>query len=115
VVVLATRYVSLGSILAAASLAPLMLLFYPGQWALFVFGLVAGVFAIVKHRANIQRLRNGTENRFGKKKDDDDGPEYEDQGRSTGENRFGKPREKDEGDDHKDEDPGRSTGDSNPR
>jgi glycerol-3-phosphate acyltransferase PlsY len=65
-VVLATRYVSLGSILAAASLAPFMLLFYPGQWTLFAFGLIAGVFAIYKHRANIERLRNGTENRLGR-------------------------------------------------
>jgi glycerol-3-phosphate acyltransferase PlsY len=65
VVVLASGYVSLGSILAAASLAPLMLLFYPGQWPLFGFGLVAGLFAIYKHRANIDRLRKGTENRFG--------------------------------------------------
>jgi glycerol-3-phosphate acyltransferase PlsY len=67
VVVLASRYVSLGSILAAASLAPLMLLFYPGQWTLFGFGLVAGLVAIYKHRANIDRLLKGTENRFGKR------------------------------------------------
>ncbi len=65
VVVLAGRYVSLGSILAAASLAPLMLLYYPGQRSLFAFGLVAGVFAIYKHRANVERLCKGTENRFG--------------------------------------------------
>lgn len=67
VVVLSSGYVSLGSILAAASLAPLMLAFYPGQWILFGFGLIAGGFAIYKHRANIDRLRKGTENRFGKR------------------------------------------------
>jgi len=66
VVVLVSRYVSVGSILAAASLAPLMLVYYPGQPILFGFGLIAGLFAIYKHRANIQRLRAGTENRFGK-------------------------------------------------
>ena len=66
VVVLVTRYVSVASILAAASLAPLMLVFYPGQPTLFGFGLAAGLFAIYKHRGNIQRLMAGTENRFGK-------------------------------------------------
>jgi len=77
VVVLATRYVSLGSILAAASLAPLMVLFYPGQWTHFAFGLIAGVFAIYKHRGNIDRLRNGTENRIGKEREDDHGTKGE--------------------------------------
>lgn len=61
-------YVSLGSIVAAAALAPLMLVFYPGDTARLVFGLVVGWFAIFKHRANIVRLRNGTENSFKKKK-----------------------------------------------
>jgi glycerol-3-phosphate acyltransferase PlsY len=62
-----SRYVSLGSILAAASLTPFTLLFYPGDYPRLTLALVAGLFSIYKHRGNIERLRNGTENRFGKK------------------------------------------------
>ena len=72
-VVLATRYVSLGSIV--------------GTWVLagaLVFGAATGddlgrdaslagmavlvaLFVLVKHRSNIKRLRAGTESRFGEK------------------------------------------------
>lgn len=40
-----------------------------GTWnkPLFAFSVVIAVLAIWKHRSNIQRLRNGTENRFSKK------------------------------------------------
>lgn len=54
-------YVSLGSLLAAVSLAPLMLLYYPGDWYRCGFGAIACLMALYKHRANIQRLRAGTE------------------------------------------------------
>ena len=60
-------YVSLGSVLAAASLTPFTLLFYSGDIPRLILALVAGLFAIYKHRGNIERLRNGTENRFRKK------------------------------------------------
>jgi len=36
--------------------------------ALLVFSIIAGTLAVWKHRENIKRLINGTENRFGKKK-----------------------------------------------
>jgi glycerol-3-phosphate acyltransferase PlsY len=65
--VLITRYVSVASILAAVSLTPFMLLFYPSDIARLTLAVVAGAFAIYRHRANIERLRNGTENRFGRK------------------------------------------------
>lgn len=55
------RYVSLGSILAALSLPPLMLWFYPNDWFRFGFAVFACVMAVYKHRANIGRLRAGTE------------------------------------------------------
>ena len=42
------------------------LLRQPG--AFVVLNLVLGLLAIWKHKANIERLRNGTEHRFGKKK-----------------------------------------------
>ena len=60
-IVLVTRYVSLGSIIAAA-LVPILawLLSFPIEY--FVFGLLAAVLIIVRHKTNIVRLLNGTEN-----------------------------------------------------
>lgn len=71
VATLLTRFVSVGSILAAASLAPLAWWFYPGQWIFFGLACLAGGLAIWRHASNIQRLLAGTESRieFGKKKD----------------------------------------------
>ena len=63
---LATRYVSLASIAAAAVLAvaawPLHLKAY-GVWFPCVLTLLA-LLAVWKHRSNIARLRAGTESRF---------------------------------------------------
>jgi glycerol-3-phosphate acyltransferase PlsY len=63
---LITRYVSLGSVLAALAV--------PGaSWLLrnsLPLNLVAtalGLFVIVRHRENIKRLLNGTESKFAKK------------------------------------------------
>lgn len=77
IIFLTTRYVSLASIIAAGSL-PLLTLWgswhhgriQDGTWniPLFIFSLTIGILAIWKHRSNIQRLRDGTENRFTKKK-----------------------------------------------
>jgi glycerol-3-phosphate acyltransferase PlsY len=70
-----TRYVSLASIVAAAAL-PLLTVwgayhhgkFQDGSWnrSLLAFSVIAGGLAIYKHRSNIERLRQGTENRFKK-------------------------------------------------
>ena len=63
IIVYLTRYVSLGSIVAAALVPILAWLFsYPSEFILF--GLLAAVFIIVRHRSNIERLRNGTENKI---------------------------------------------------
>ena len=62
----ATRYVSLASILAAASLPLLALLFRQGTIGLWVAGLIA-LFVVIRHRANIARLMDGTEKRFERK------------------------------------------------
>ena len=67
-VLLLTGYVSLSSIAAAVVLpAAVYLLEYPRTPELFwvVVGVALGV--IVLHRRNIQRLINGTENRFGRR------------------------------------------------
>jgi glycerol-3-phosphate acyltransferase PlsY len=64
-----TRYVSVGSIVAAALIAPVAYLYdrLLGQdtpIAYLVFVAVAGLLVIVRHKANIQRLMQGTENRI---------------------------------------------------
>jgi glycerol-3-phosphate acyltransferase PlsY len=45
-----------------------VLLFYPGEWHLFVISVVFCAMAWMRHRENIKRLLNGTENRFDRKK-----------------------------------------------
>jgi acyl phosphate:glycerol-3-phosphate acyltransferase len=66
-VVLATGYVSLGS-LASAVLLPTLLLLTQGPGSpLFLVSLVIAAFVFWTHRANIGRLRRGEEHRFGKR------------------------------------------------
>jgi glycerol-3-phosphate acyltransferase PlsY len=60
-------FVSLGSVVAAVSLIPFTLLFYPADTARIAFAVIACLFTIYRHRANIQRLRDGTESSFKKK------------------------------------------------
>jgi acyl phosphate:glycerol-3-phosphate acyltransferase len=67
--VLATRYVSVGSIAAAIAL-PLAICLTQNGWLLDVVTIALAVLAIYKHKSNIQRLRNGTENRIMFKKKD---------------------------------------------
>lgn len=62
IVFLLGRYVSVGSIVATASLAPVAAAL--GEpWPVIVMGAVAFVAVVLLHRSNIQRLRAGTENR----------------------------------------------------
>ena len=60
VVVFLTRYVSLGSIVAAALVPPLMWRFGAGREVLW-FGVAAAAFVILRHRPNIGRLLRGEE------------------------------------------------------
>jgi glycerol-3-phosphate acyltransferase PlsY len=64
IVVAATRQISMGSIIAAASL-PLAtwLIMHPPKSVVLV-SLIAGAFIVVRHRANIQRIRAGKEHVF---------------------------------------------------
>jgi glycerol-3-phosphate acyltransferase PlsY len=57
------RYASLASIVAALSL-PVIAAVLGEPWPVIVFGAAAAAAVIVLHRANIARLRSGTENRF---------------------------------------------------
>jgi glycerol-3-phosphate acyltransferase PlsY len=70
----ASRYISLASIIAAASLPALAYAFRQGTLAILVSGLIA-LFVVVRHRANIARLIGGTEKRFERKKAGAAGPE----------------------------------------
>jgi glycerol-3-phosphate acyltransferase PlsY len=57
------RYASLASMLAAVSL-PVIAALLGEPWPVIAFGAAAAVAVIVLHRANIARLRSGTESRF---------------------------------------------------
>lgn len=61
-----TRFVSVASILAALAL-PISAWALGRPLPLIVMGVLVGGIVIVRHRANIGRLLNGTENRFVKK------------------------------------------------
>ncbi len=61
-----SRYVSLGSLLAATAL-PIAMYLQRGMSPLFVLAMLIMVFVYWTHRANIARLRRGEEHRFGGK------------------------------------------------
>ncbi len=63
VLFLLTRFVSLASIAAAVAL-PAAVWFTKDSVALGLVTTALGILAIAKHRTNIQRLLNGTENRI---------------------------------------------------
>ncbi|MEP6589735.1 MAG: glycerol-3-phosphate 1-O-acyltransferase PlsY [Gemmatimonadota bacterium] len=62
-------YVSLGSIVAAVVLPPAVLLLQPDRHVVVIWLAALSLIIIWFHRANIHRLLNGTENRFGKRGD----------------------------------------------
>jgi len=66
-VVYQTRYVSLGSIIAAA-LLPVILLVFSYSYVYVILAVIMGGFIILRHRDNIQRLKQGRETKFGEKK-----------------------------------------------
>ena len=57
------RYVSLSSIFAAVSL-PIFTYFLYQQIIYVILGILIAILIIVKHKSNIERLRNGTESKF---------------------------------------------------
>lgn len=62
-VVAATRYVSLGSILASISLA-ISVWFVETSHVVRIVVLLVALLIIIKHRANVQRILKGEENRI---------------------------------------------------
>ncbi len=76
-VTLASRYVSLGSIVAAVLFVPLLVGINAVRigwdrtgslWPMLVFATVMSLLIVFLHRANIRRLLAGTENKVGQKK-----------------------------------------------
>lgn len=61
-----TRYVSLGSVLAAVAV-PVASWLFKNPLPLNLVATVLGLFVIIRHRENIKRLLNGTETKFVKK------------------------------------------------
>jgi glycerol-3-phosphate acyltransferase PlsY len=59
-----TGYVSLSSIVAAASFPVWVKLTAPGAVSAFWASIALAVLIVYSHRANVQRLLAGTENRF---------------------------------------------------
>ncbi len=70
VLVLATRYVSVGSIAAAVACPFLSLYYFWGDWPAWACMTVGALAVLFAHRGNFQRLRQGNERRIGKKPDD---------------------------------------------
>ncbi len=63
------RYVSLGSLAAAAALPVLVAVFGPSEYSrdpVFYLALVVAVIVFVRHRSNIKRLVQGGEHRVGR-------------------------------------------------
>ena len=63
-----TKYVSVGSIIGLISIPVSIAFFYPGKWVLVAVASLYALLGIVRHKSNIERLKNGTENKLGSKK-----------------------------------------------
>jgi glycerol-3-phosphate acyltransferase PlsY len=65
--VAATRYVSVGSMLAAVTFPVFVRVLYPGHVVAFWIAGAVALFIVFTHRSNIRRLLSGTEARFGRR------------------------------------------------
>ncbi|WP_373532765.1 glycerol-3-phosphate 1-O-acyltransferase PlsY [Vampirovibrio sp.] len=63
VIMRVTRMVSVGSLVASV-LSPIMLIIFKAPVPYQIYAAVAGIYVIYLHKANIQRLLKGTENRI---------------------------------------------------
>jgi len=61
--VVLTGYVGLGTMLGTATLPLYFAFTAPRSMALVVFGLLMAAFIVFTHRSNVQRMRDGVENR----------------------------------------------------
>ncbi len=63
-VLICTRYASLGSLIAAVAYPFTYLAFFWGEWSVVLLALLVALMAIFMHRANIRRLLTHTESKF---------------------------------------------------
>lgn len=69
ILVVITRYVSVGSIAAAAICPFLAIVWYAGNWFALILITITALNVVFAHRENIWRLAHGCENRIGSKKE----------------------------------------------
>lgn len=62
--VVLTKYVSLGSVLAAVAFGIGFCLFHWGNWPVCILAVAIAAFVIYRHRANVVRLVKGTESKL---------------------------------------------------
>lgn len=67
IIVAITRYVSIGSLLISLLFPIWILIRYPGEIHMLIIASIYTILAFVKHRSNIKRLLNGTENKLGQR------------------------------------------------
>ncbi len=75
-IMIITRYVSLGSVASAVIYVVLITVYMlaegPFSWVWLGSSVIMALLLILKHKSNIKRLRNGTENRLFSKKNKED-------------------------------------------
>lgn len=62
-----TKFISLGSMLLMGVYMLIVCIVYWGNWPLCLFTVILFVLCVWRHRSNIVRLLNGTENKIGQK------------------------------------------------
>lgn len=68
IVILKTKYVSLGSILLVVLMPIGIAVFHPGRYHELILSIALAAVAIYRHKANIGRLIRGEENKLGRSK-----------------------------------------------
>ncbi|EEG77110.1 glycerol-3-phosphate 1-O-acyltransferase PlsY [Dethiobacter alkaliphilus] len=66
ILIATTRYVSLGSVTGAV-LIPMLMIIFGHDFSYVIFGTALAALAVWRHKENITRLLNGTENKLGAK------------------------------------------------
>jgi glycerol-3-phosphate acyltransferase PlsY len=66
-IVFITKFVSLGSILAAM-IIPVLVILFKGSTELLIFTIILACMTIIKHKTNIKRLLDGTESKLSRGK-----------------------------------------------
>jgi len=67
IIVAITRYVSLGSLFVAVFFPVWIVIRHPGDIHMLILSLAFMLLAFIKHKSNIKRLLNGTENKIGQR------------------------------------------------